>query len=643
MTAKSGGWSGHILRVNVTDRNWTKIPTKQYAQRFIGGVGLATKVAWDEIPQQVSALDPENKLIFATGPLTGTLVPGSGRLEVIGKSPRTYPREVVTRSGLGGHWGKELKNAGYDALILEGAAEMPTYILITREEVKILDAGNLWGLDTYATQKRLQEMHGLDCQTVCIGPAGENQCRIATIMSETSFASGKSGFGAVMGAKKIKAVVVDGRGGCIDIAHPGKLLKLADHYRHLLGVAPMREWTTGGEPSEHRINFFRKYRTGNASCFGCPLQCWAFINVPGTAPSQSGCVNYYYLEPAVQYYGESIEADRAAWLGNVLCNQYGLDTFELAGIVPLIRDLHQAGLIKIKDPGFPIGEFGSIEFISGLIEALARRRGLGDLLADGGAAAVEKMPGAWSIYEKYYPAHGQLEHNSVRDYPGIALFWALDSRDPLIDHHAYRHLSVTRQGWPTPHKLNIAQADAISEKIFGTKTAIDHGTYAEKARVVALCQNKSAARNSLVLCDFLYPIFISQSRDDRMGDTSAESHFFTAVTGRDMNEDELDKIGERIFNLDRAILVRDGRTRREDTLYEAYFRDTDSIDPAISQSKHHLVLSVDHTKAVPRDIFEEAKTEYYRLRGWDPGTGRPIRKTLVGLELTEVVKEFYPD
>ncbi len=221
MTEKSCGSTGRILRINVGERSTEIILTNAYSERFVGGLGIAAKIAWDEIKPHTAAFDPENKLIFATGPLTGTAALGSGRMEIVGKSPRTFPAEVVTRSGMGGHWGVELKYAGYDGVVLEGEAREPLYIFINEEKVDFLEAGELWGKDTFSTQKWLKEKHGAKVQAVCIGPAGENKSRIATIMSETSFTSGKSGFGAVMGAKKVKAIVVDGRNGGIPVAHPG--------------------------------------------------------------------------------------------------------------------------------------------------------------------------------------------------------------------------------------------------------------------------------------------------------------------------------------------------------------------------------------------------------------------------------------
>jgi len=634
------GWAGRILRINVTDRSTQVIPTQHYSKRFIGGLGIAAKIAWDEIKPDIGALDPDNKLIYATGPLTGTLAPGSGRMEIVGKSPRTFPKEVVTRSGMGGYWGVELKYAGYDAVILEGEAEEPLYIWIDKEKVKFFDASDLWGKDTFITQKRLKKKHGAKTQVICVGPAGENKSRIATIISETSFASGKSGFGAVMGAKKVKAIAVQGKDGHIDVAHPGRLINLASYYRDLLGYNPMREWTVGYIPTDYHLRFYKKYRAGNASCFGCPLQCFAFIKVPGLDSSQVNCVNYYYMNPAYSYYGETLEGDQALWEGVVLCNKLGICSFEIAGMVPWLKDLFDASLIDENSSGLPLSQHGSRKFIKELLTSITFRKNIGDVLAEGAARAATMLPGSWPFYEKYYPAHGQVEHNSVRDFPGIALLWALDSRDPMIDHHAYRHLSVSRQRWPNPHKLSLEKAQAVSEKIFGSKTAIDHSTYAEKPKAIAYCQNRSAVINSLVLCDFLYPIFVSQSREDRMGDTAAESKLLSAVTGVEISEKELDRVGERIWNLLRAIMVREGRTKREDTLHESYFRKS-KIKREGKNEMQFTRLSSDHTKPVPRQIFEEAKGTYYRIRGWDGKTGCPTQEKLIALGLNDIANELY--
>jgi len=640
MKDKSGGWTDKILRVNVSDRITQVIPTAVYSEKFLGGLGIAAKIAWDEIRPETGAFDADNKLIFATGPLTGTLAPGSGRMEVVGKSPRTFPNEVVTRSGMGGHWGVELKRTGYDAVILEGETDSPVYVYIDKDSVEFYDAAELWGKDTYETQKCMKEKHGDQAQVVCIGPAGENRSRIATIVSETSFSSGKSGFGAVMGAKKVKAIVVNGSGGQINVARPGRLVNLAAHYSELLGYNPMREWTVGYYPPDYHQRFYKKYRKGNASCFGCTLQCFAFIKVPELDPAQVHCINYYYMKPAYDFYGETIEGDQALWQSVLLSNKLGLCTFEMAGLVPWLKDLFDAGLLDEKTSGLPFTKFGSREFIETLLKNIAHRKDVGDVLAEGAPRAAKKLPDAWPLYEKYYPAHGQTEHNSVRDYPAIALLWALDSRDPMIDHHAYRHLAVSRQNWPEPHGISFNKAQAVSQAVFGTKTAIDHDTYAEKSKTVAYCQNRSAVINSLVLCDFLFPIFISQSRKDRIGDTAAESRLLSAVTGTDICEKELDGVGERIWNVLRAIMVREGRTRQQDTLHPTNFEKIDALQQGEAGRHSVAIISSNHTQPIQRDAFEKAKTDYYEIRGWDPETGLPTRDTLLDLDLHDIADQL---
>jgi aldehyde:ferredoxin oxidoreductase len=347
------------------------------------------------------------------------------------------------------------------------------------------------------------------------------------------------------------------------------------------------------------------------------------------------------MEPAYSYYGETLEADQALWEGVVLCNKLGICTFEMSGMVLWLKDLSSSGLIDDKSSGLPLSRYGSKEFIVGLLNSIAFRKGMGDILAEGAARAAKILPKAWSLYQKYYPAHGQAEHDSVRDFPGIALLWALDSRDPMIDHHAYRHLSISRQRWPKPYMLSPEKAQAISEKIFGSKTAIDHSTYAEKPRAIAYCQNRSAVMNSLVLCDWIYPIFVSQGREDRLGDTAAESELLSAVTGMEYPEKELDRIGERIWNLQRAIMVRGGRTRKEDTLHETYFR-KGNVEREKDKMQVHRIVASDQTRPVPRRTFEEAKETYYRIRGWDEKTGFPTREKLIDLGLDDIAERLTP-
>jgi len=218
-SSRAGGWAGRILRVDLTTgRIWAE-PSLEYGRRYIGGRGIAARIAWDEIPPGTSPFDPENRIIFAVGPLTGTSAPHSGRATVCSLSPQAYPYEWFTHSSIGNHWGPTLKYAGYDAIVVQGISERPVYLWVDNDRAELRDARELWGRGTIATQEELIRAHGPDIRTLAIGQAGENLSRIAVIASGTGSAAGQGGFGAVMGAKRLKAIAVRGTRG-IRLADP---------------------------------------------------------------------------------------------------------------------------------------------------------------------------------------------------------------------------------------------------------------------------------------------------------------------------------------------------------------------------------------------------------------------------------------
>lgn len=614
------GWTGKMLRVDLTERKWSIEPTEKYAERFIGGIGIGLKIFWDEVKTEVGAFDPENKLIFAPGPLTGTLAPASGRFEMISKSPRSYPKETVTRSGMGGFWGPELKYAGYDALILQGKADHWVNLWINNDRVEFREAGEYVGKDTYETQMRLRKELDPQAKILCIGPAGENLSRLAAILSETSFASGRSGFGAVMGSKNLKAIAVRGTRP-LRVFDAEGLIEISKSVKRLVAKNPEQEWTTHVLNLEERREFINKYREKNTGCFGCPTPCFAYLNVPGAGESQTHCTNYNYYLPATKYYGPSLERDQAVADYYVLANRLGLDTFEFGRMNKFLDEMFQAGNIK-SVPELPLDKFGSREFIQALLNSIAYRRGVGDLLAEGCARAADHLKDGWEFCSKYFPAYGAAKHESVRDYPGVALLWALDSRDPIIDQHPYFYLSVKYQDYPDPFRLSSRDAKAISRKILGSDMAIDHSTYEQKPEAVIYMQNRSALINILVVCDWVYPIIQSQTTEGRAGDTSLESQLLAAATGYPLAEKELDQVGERVWNLARAFMAREGRTREEDTLHPSYFRERDG------------------EKAVPKSDFERAKTRYYQLRGWDERKGWPTKEKLEQLGLSDLADDL---
>ena len=568
------GWTGKILRVNLSAREWTIEPSDSYVTKFIGGVGLGLKVLWDEVIPQASAFGEDNKIIFAPGPLTGTLVPGSGRFEVVSVSPKSYPKETITRSGMGGFWGPELKYAGYDALIIEGISENWTNLWICDDNVEFRDASDYLGADTYVTQKKLRQELDQKAKILCIGPAGEKLSRIATIISGTSFASGRSGFGAVMGAKHLKAIAVRGTKS-IKIYDSERLIEACKKARYLCTKHRSRVRSTGILTPQQQTSMIDKYRKKSTGCFGCPVQCFYYLDVPGSGGSSTHCINYFYYHRATKFYGDCLERDQAASDGYVLSNRLGLDTFELGPMIEILKKLYEDGILTstIK---LPVDQIGSREFIKLLIESIAYRKGFGDVLSEGGARMADQMNGVGDLISKFYPAYGSAEHGagnySVHNSAGFALLWSFDSRCPVVDGHSYTRLSVSYLDDPFPNKLCLSDAKAIAKELYGSAEAIDHSTFAYKPEAVVYTQNRSMVNNVLVLCDWIFPIIISQVKNDRSGDTSLESELFSAVTGHESTMKELELVGERVWNLARALMVREGRNRDHDTINSIFFK-----------------------------------------------------------------------
>jgi len=291
-------------------------------------------------------------------------------------------------------------------------------------------------------------------------------------------------------------------------------------------------------------------------------------------------------------------------------------------MVHFLKDLAKAGNQEIESE-LPMDKVGSREFIQILLRRIAFRQGLGDLLAEGCARVAERFPGGWSMGGKYFPAYGSAAHGPLRNSRGVALLWALDSRAPVIDQHSFIRLSISYMNEPPPYTLSPERAQAISRKVYGSEGAIDHSTFDFKPEAILYTQDRSAVIDVLVLCDWLYPGFHSYASPDRAGDTSLESRLLEAVTDYRLTEKELNRLGERVWNLSRAIMVKEGRTREEDTFHESFFKEGPKEE------------------AVPKEDFESAKTRYYRLRGWDEATGWPTREKLEELDLSDVARDLF--
>lgn len=278
------GWTGKILRVDLSTGSVTLEDSSKYVPDHIGGIGIATKLAWDELKPGAEPYDPENPLMFMSGPLTGTLAPTSGKGIVCGVSPRPYPTPQFICGAMGGNWATELKYAGFDGVVIKGNSSKPVHLWIHDGEAEIKDAENLWGLDSFSTQEQLKTEHGQKAQILCIGPAGENLVRFATIQHRICNTAANCGLGATMGTKKLKAIAIRGTGG-VKVARPSDFIDACKKVTELISAGPTSNQVGGGPPSP-----------GTLPCsIGCPLGCPEISNVSITRPTVGMCICPVFL------------------------------------------------------------------------------------------------------------------------------------------------------------------------------------------------------------------------------------------------------------------------------------------------------------------------------------------------------------
>jgi aldehyde:ferredoxin oxidoreductase len=662
-----GGWVGKILRVDLTTRKISETSTFDYVPKFLGGRGLGAKICWDEVPPEVGAFDPENRLVIATGPLQGTLAPTSGRFMVLGKAPQTGPIESFTRSGVGGHFAPELKWAGYDTLIVQGKASKPVYLWITNQKTEILDATRLWGLDTYQAQQMIWKLHGPKSRVLVIGKAGESRSRIACILTDTGDASGQGGFGGVMGSKNLKAIAVHGTGS-VDVARPEELMKISHYIQTLFSRKSLKDNPYEPEEKGFKYNIWGGgYGRGSLTllpgelldlcnepssgysqipdgCFACPVSCRSHVKGPDITNGVALCAqSYMYLESMV--YQPEKGYSKITWQAAKMADLFGINAYELMAIIPWLSDCYREKLISEEETGLPLCEIGSWKFISTLLQKIANREGFGDLLAEGGQRAAAKLGGkAEELSFIYYPRAGRF--GGFREHwiylggfptgyavPALALMWALDNRDAMVSH------SYISMLWGAASTIGQDALTAVPEKIFpllkpAMKAAYGSEEAAEffgpdgkslnwkwTAAVTKRYHQHSLLKDSYIVCDILFPYLFNANSSDHVGDMSLESRLYSAVTGIDMGLEESFQKGEMLCTLERALAVREGRTRQDDILRSLYFEKEDA------GGRKYL-----------REDLERSKSDYYKLMGWDVKSGTPTRSTLERLELKDVAE-----
>ena len=601
MNLKQRGFEDCVLRVNLSSDVFTREPLPEAALRpLLGGKGLGAYLLLKELEAGVDALSPQNRLILNVGPLTGTTAPTAGRFGSTTKSPATG---TYSDSYCGGFFGQTLKYAGYDALILEGAASEPLILLIDDGKIVLSPAGNLWGKTIPETNEELMTIYGKGWQTLVIGPPGEKKSNVASIFNETR-ALARGGVGAVMGSKNLKAILARGTG-MVAVADRQRFdwaLKLANRairmsssvsrmktdgtanileYVNAVGALPTRNFQQGQFENADEISgtaWRQKSWKRDYACFGCPIACSKVTRaVDGKVLEGPEYETIYALG------SNCAIADQDAIIRmSLICDEYGIDTISAGAIVAFVMEMFEKGLVAERELDGIAPRWGDCQAALALVGKIARMEGCGEWLSQGVAAIARQHPEAGSFAMHVKGLEMPAYHPNAAK--GMALGYAVSERGAC-------HL----RGAP------------LSEVLGG----VDPLTTEGKAHLFRDHQAESALWNSAVLCCF--PGFGMSLKE--------LCQLVNAATGFDYASiKEFELVGERISTLCRLFNVREGFTRQADTLPPRNLSQPMNGGPASGQT-----AQLDHML-----------DEYYALMGWD-ANGIPSPERLQSLGLRELI------
>ncbi len=619
----AGGYNGKMLRVNLTTRNVASEQVDQdHCRKYLGGTGFIAYTLLKEVKPDVDPLGPENKLIFAGGPLTGIALGGAARHAVGAKSPLTGG---VAKSEVGEWWGAQFKRAGYDALIVEGKADRPVYLWIHHGQAEIRDASHLWGRDTRETQQTIRAEVGDDqARVAMIGPGGENQVRFACIMHGLFDAAGRGGLGAVMGSKNLKAVVV--RGDALPpVREPEGVREVAGWLRQNMDlVKSFSDYGTGGGierfeeagnlPSHNfRDGSFANARNisgvtiketigvGMVGCFACPVRCKKEVEIKGAHH-----VDRAWGGPEYETIGAigsccGIDDLGAVVKGSALCNAYSLDTISTGVTISFAMECFENGLLTVEDTGGIELTFGNAEAMLATIECIARREGLGDLLAEGSAKAAAKIGRGADAYAMQVKGL-ELPMHEPRLSRGLALGFMVN---PHGADHMDNMIDVLMSGFGEKPAMSLADAVPL-----GMEPSPLEDIGPRKTAYFKVHQSKRILCDCLLLCHFLPYSYGHIVR------------LVKAVTGWDTTEAEQMRVAERVLTLYRLFNIGAGFTADDDRLPKRFFAPTEG--GALKD------------KFLDPQAMDEAKRYYYYLLGWDED-GIPRADKLEELGLGEFI------
>ena len=602
------GYMGKILRVDLSAGEMRDEPlNEEYARAFVGGSGLAARIIYDMVGGDTDPLGPENPLVFMTGPLVGTAMPSAGRCSVCALSPLT---RIWGEANTGGFFGPELRFAGYDGVIITGRAKKPVWLSIVHGRVELHDAADLWGSDSYATQEHVrQALADPKARVACIGVAGENQVLMAAVMNDGGRAAGRTGMGAVMGSKKLKAIGVRGSAK-VPVSDPEGLkaatreintyLKddLAAQTFNLAGTAgavdtllmygdmPIRyfqqgEWENASNLSG--VPMADQYLNRSYTCYRCPIGCGRETRAPSYGLKKVDGPEYETLA-ALGSLAMVDDLEAVIYAGH-LCNLHGLDTISTGCTIALACEMFERGILNPADTGGLEIRYGDIKTMHRLIEMIARRDGFGDALAEGSASLAERfgVPElAVTVNRLEVPMH------DPRAFAGMTVTYALS---PCGAAHMQGDMYGVDMGQSAVPELGITEGDRLESS-------------EEKGRIAARLQAWRDLYNALTLCQFQNPgidlVLVAVN----------------SVTGWQLETEDLMTLGKRIVTLKRMLNLRRGLTRANDRLPDLLMK------PLKDGGTEGTVPDVD-------TLLSGAYAEY----GWDPETGQPTRDTLEELGL----------
>lgn len=638
---------GKILDIDLSSRKIEKreIDTR-FAREFLGGRGLSNKILYDEVGPEVDSLGPGNLVIFAPGTFTGSRIPYSPRTEITNKHPLTGS---IGTGNTGGHWGAALKRAGYEMLIVRNQSEKPVYIWVDDDTVEIRDAGQLWGKDIYVTCNMIEQELGRKVPIQGIGQAGENLVPYACPINEYHHGANRTGAGAVMGSKKLKAVAVHGTG-TLKPARPEafqEALKLLQERLDASRQAQMKPGSyTGGMDAVKRYlekgglrvknyqsgflpNFLEtrgrevgaKYVVGREGCYACPTPCFDIGEVKEGkyAGTVVGRPTFAGITCA---FGANCAIDNlpAIWKCKELCQRYGLDYVSASGSIAFAMELFQRGIITTGDTDGLELTWGNEDAAIQLLHKIAAREGIGNVLAEGCIRAAAKI-GKGS--ERYAMTLKGVEVMAGDPRSHQKLYVICDLTNPRGgDNIKGGHNMVDPDTYdPNWWRDEIEVFDDVKRKVYRMPPEEIDSSWEGKAIMCKWAQDLYSLLDSLGIC-------FGRVGSRLIVGPYTLSKLYSAYTGWDVSPEEMMQSGEKLFNLFKAYCVREGQTRKDDNCPDRFYE-----EPLPDGPQKGAILS--------REDIDKVLDEYYEVRGWDKQSGVPTRKKLLELGLDDVAADLY--